>query len=171
VTAEAIGRTIQLILAPVVMFSACSIFVGGVLNHYGSLSDRMRALTRERLDLLRANDAGFARERLQEIDGQLPEMLRRHQLINQSLQTVYLAIGFLVLTMCIIAVTATVTAEWVGPLVYGTFVLSVLTMLAGVVLITLEIRLSRRSLVFEVDRVRRLPAGVTRPRARETVQV
>jgi hypothetical protein len=34
VSPESIGRTIQLILAPVVMFSACSLFVGGMLNHY-----------------------------------------------------------------------------------------------------------------------------------------
>ena len=41
---EAIGRALQLILAPVVMFSACSVFVGGVLNHYTSVADRIRAL-------------------------------------------------------------------------------------------------------------------------------
>src|SRR5207244_2207763 len=58
VSPEAIGRAIQLILAPVVMFSACSVFVGGVLNHYTSVGDRIRALTRERLDLLRVDNAG-----------------------------------------------------------------------------------------------------------------
>ncbi len=53
-TPEAIGRTIQLILAPVVMFSACSIFVGGVLSHYTAVGDRIRALTHERLEVLRS---------------------------------------------------------------------------------------------------------------------
>ena len=57
---EAIGRTIQLILAPVVMFSACSVFVGGVLNHYTSVGDRIRALTRERLELLRDRRSALA---------------------------------------------------------------------------------------------------------------
>ena len=77
---EAIGRTIQLILAPVVMFSACSVFVGGVLNHYTSVGDRIRALTRERLELLRAGKSTLGLERLDEIDTQLPELLhKRHR--------------------------------------------------------------------------------------------
>ncbi len=169
---EAIGRTIQLILAPVVMFSACSIFVSGILNHYTSVGDRIRALTRERLDLLREPvNKPLGAERLEEIDVQLPELLHRHQLIHHALLAVYAAIGILVLTMCIIAVTATIASEWVGPLVYGVFVLSVLTMLVGVALITMEIRTSRRSLAFEVDRVTRLlPGGVTETWSAGTVR-
>ena len=80
------GRTIQLILAPVVMFSACSVCIGGVLKHYTSVG-----------------------------------------------------------------------------------VISVLAVLVGVVLITMEIGTSRRSLAFEVARVSRLPAPVTETRSDETV--
>ena len=132
-TPEMIGRTIQLILAPVVMFSACSIFVGGVLSHYTSLSDRIRSLTRERLDLLRAlpgdtgGTPGLLIERLDEIDRQLPEMAHRHRLIHDALLAMYGAIGVLVLAM-----------------------------LVGVLLVTLEIRTSRCSLAFEVQRVSQL---------------
>ena len=47
---------------------------------------------------------------------------------------------------------------------------SVLTMLVGVVLIIMEIGISRRSLTFEVDRVTRLPAAaVTETWAEGTV--
>ena len=172
---EMIGRTIQLILAPVVMFSACSIFVGGVLGHYTSLSDRIRALTRERLDVLRAlrADSSATRalliERLDEIDGQLPEMLHRHRLVHHALLAVYAAIGILVLTMCVIAVTANIVADWVGLLVFGVFLLGVLAMLVGVLLITLEIRTSRRSLAFEVQRVSHLVAAPADGRSAETV--
>src|SRR5205823_11467783 len=136
---EAIGRTIQLILAPVVMFSACAVFVGGVLNHYTSVGDRIRALTRERLELLRDGGSTLRLERL------------------------------LVVTMCIIALTATIPAEWVGPLVYGVFLLSVLAVLGGVVLVTMEIGSSCRSLAFEVERVTQLPAPVTEIGSAETV--
>jgi Protein of unknown function (DUF2721) len=173
-TSEEIGRAIQLILAPVVMFSACSIFVGGVLGHYTSIGDRIRALTRERLDLLRAlrgnsGDAdGLVSERLAEIDGQLPEMLHRHRLVHHAVLAVYAAIGILVLTMCVIALTATVTAGWVAPLAFAIFLASVLMMLVGVVLVTVEIRFSRRSLVFEAQRVTRLSAGVTAGTVSET---
>jgi hypothetical protein len=173
-TPDEIGRTIQLILAPVVMFSACSIFVGGVLSHYTSIGDRIRALTRERLDVLRVlrsqstEPDGLLAERLAEIDGQLPEMLRRHRLVHHAVLAVYAAIGILVLTMCVIALTAAVTAAWVGPLVFGVFLAAVLTMLAGVALVTVEIRSSRRSLVFEARRVAGLSADVTAGTVAET---
>ena len=60
------------------------------------------------------------------------------------------------------------TAEWVAPLVFGVFVAAVLAMLVGVALVTVEIRTSRRSLVFEAQRVSRLSAGVTAGTVAET---
>jgi hypothetical protein len=178
-SAETVSRTIMLILAPVVMFSACSIFVGGVLSHYTSISDRIRALTRERLDLLRSlqtmqdgPDAAraIALERLEEIDGQLPDLLGRHQFVHHAALAVYGAIGIFILTMCIIALTAAASADWVAVLVFGVFVAGVLTMLLGVVLITAEVRTSRRALQYEVRRVARLapdPDAVAVTAARE----
>ena len=152
------------------LLRSSKVFVGGVLNHYTSVGDRIRALTRERLELLRDGRSALSRERLDEIDTQLPELLHRHRLIHHALLAVYASIGILVLTMCIIALTATISAEWVGPLVYGVFLLSVLAVLVGVVLITMEIGTSRRSLAFEVERVTRLPAPVTETWSEETVQ-
>ena len=116
------------------MGAAQSLHVGG---------DRIRALTRERLELLRDGRSALSRERLDEIDTQLPELLHRHRLIHHALLAVYTSIGILVLTMCVIALTATILAEWVGPLVYGVFLLSVLAVFVGVVLITMEIGTSR----------------------------
>jgi hypothetical protein len=109
-------------------------------------------------------------ERLDEIDGQLPDMVYRHRLVHHALLAVYAAIGILVLTMFIIALTATINADWVGPLVFGVFLIGVLLTLVGVLLVSAEIRTSRRSLSFEVERVRRLPASVTKALSAETVQ-
>jgi hypothetical protein len=177
-SAETVSRTIMLILAPVVMFSACSIFVGGVLSHYTSIGDRIRALTRERLELLRmlrtmqdgSPDAAraIALERLEEIDGQLPDLLGRHQLVHHAALAVYAAIGIFILTMCIIALTAAVSADWVAVLVFGVFLAGVLVVLLGVGLITLEVRTSRRALQYEAARVARL-APVTDALAAGTV--
>jgi Protein of unknown function (DUF2721) len=162
---ESVSRTIMLILAPVVMFSACSIFVGGVLSHYTSIGDRIRALTRERLDMLRTLRAmqdgpdaarAIALERLEEIDGQLPDLLGRHELVHHAALAVYAAIGTFIVTMCVIAVTAAVSADWVAVLVFGIFVAGVLAMLVGVLLITVEVRSSRRALQYEAQRVARL---------------
>ena len=184
-SAETISRTIMLILAPVVMVSACSIFVGGVLGHYTSLSDRIRALSRERLDLVRSlrtmpdgADAAraIARERLEEIDAQLPDFLGRHELVHHAALAVYGAIGIFILTMCVIALTAAVSADWVAVLVFGVFVAGVLVMLLGVLLITAEVRASRRALQYEAHRVACLAptpdaAPVTDARQPGTVRV
>jgi hypothetical protein len=160
---DAIGRTIELILAPVVMLSACSIFVNGVLNRYSAVANLICALTRERLELLRDSGRTLGSERLEEVDTQLPELLHRHRLIHHALVAVFIAIGVLVLTMCIIAVTATIPADWVGLIVYDVFMISVLTMLIGVVLITMEISESRRSLAYEVERVTGLQLSPKEP--------
>ena len=61
-SAENVTRTIQLILAPVVMITACALLLNGLLSRYDALNARLRIMGRERLDLLRTprtlNDAG-----------------------------------------------------------------------------------------------------------------
>jgi hypothetical protein len=76
----------------------------------------------------------------------------------------------MVLTMCIIALTATISSDWVGPVVFGVFLIGVLMTLVGVLFITAEIRTSRHALSFEVERVSRVPADVTTAWSAETVK-
>ena len=155
-TAESITRTIQLVLAPVVVVSACSIFVGGLLSRYTNLSDRIRAMTSERLDILRrVSSAGHEMdkltvERLREIDVELPDLAHRHQLLHHAVLAIYMAILILVASMCLTAVTALVLADWIMGLILVLFVGSVLAMLLGVALVALEVRTSQRALQFEV---------------------
>src|SRR5690242_9554674 len=115
-TAEMTTRIIQTIIAPVVMISTCAILTGGMLSHYGAISDRLRALARERLDLLRFPDGGFAsaaqlpdayaRERLCEIDMQTPQLLRRHALVHNAILATYLAILCFIVSMFVIGAAA-----------------------------------------------------------------
>jgi hypothetical protein len=104
-SAETITRTIQLILAPVVMLSACAIFVGGLLSHYEAINARMRAMARERLELLRSSTGGdqFLNERLAELDLQLPQLLQHHARVHHALLAAYSGILILVASMCAIA--------------------------------------------------------------------
>jgi Protein of unknown function (DUF2721) len=175
-SAETVTRTIQLILAPVVMLSACSIFVGGLLSHYAALNARIRMLAHERLDLLRgASDADrLVAERLAEIDVQLPELLRRHGLVHHALLAAYLGVLILVASMCVIAFSAAVDADWLVSLVLALFVSGLLAVLASVVLISLEVRTSQRAIAFEVQRVLHLgreAASVTYDPSTETALI
>ena len=166
-SAEAIMRTIQLILAPVVMVSAWAIFVGGLLSHYEAINGRMRSMARERLELLRTSAEAdrFVNERLAELDTQLPQLVERHALVHHSLLAAYTGILILVASMCAIAFSAVVAAEWLVGLVLAMFVGGILAMLLSVILIALEVRTSRRAVTFEVQRVLRIagpPVRVTR---------
>jgi hypothetical protein len=173
-SAEAIMRTIQLIVAPVVMISACAVFVGGLLSHYEAINGRMRSMARERLELLRSSREAdrFASERLAELDTQLPQLVERHALVHHSLLAAYTGILILVASMCAIAFSAVVAAEWLVGLVLAMFVAGILGMLLSVILIALEVRTSQRAVTFEVQRVLRIagePGRVTRTDVAGTV--
>src|SRR5438094_3483491 len=105
---EMVARNIQVILAPVVMITACAILLQGLVNRYHALNDRMRNMTRERFGLLHAggeHDA-LTTERLQEIATQLPDLLHRHKLVRDSVLSVYSAVMLYLLSMFVIAVAA-----------------------------------------------------------------
>jgi hypothetical protein len=165
-SAETVTRTIQLILAPVVMVSACSIFIGGLLTHYAAINSRIRMMARERFDLLRsASDARLlVDERLDEIDLQLPALLARHERVHHALLAAYLGILILVASMCVIALSASVSGEWLVSLVLVLFVAGILAVLMSVLLMWLEVRVSHQAVGFEVRRVlllRRQPDSLT----------
>jgi hypothetical protein len=165
-SAETVSRTIQLILAPVVMVSACSILVGGLQAHYASINDRLRAMARERLDLLRSLRAEAVRgseerdtlalERLEEIDHQIPVLLRRHRQVHDAVLAVYCAILIFVASMFVIACAAAVNTDWTATAALLVFLAGVAALLVGVVLITVEVRTSHRALQYEAGRIERL---------------
>ncbi len=152
--AEMVTRLIQTILAPVVMVSACALMLNGLLSHYAAINDRLRLLARERLDLLRqpALDA-LLRERLDEIDTQLPELLHRHRLMRSAVLVIYSAIAIFIVDMLVIALATVTQALWLLTSIVVVFLLGTLGLLLGVILATWEIRASHRAIDFEVQRV------------------
>jgi hypothetical protein len=163
---EAITRAIQFILAPVVMVSSCAILLTGILTVYNTLSDRLRAFTRERLELLRGKDGGFdldairndayKLERLREIDELLPGILRRNEQVHQSALAMYLAIIIFVLSMFAIAVAVITQLPAVATLAFVIFLFGALAMLVSAALMGLEIRTSNMAVRDETLRVKDL---------------
>src|SRR3954454_3663589 len=99
---ETVARSIQLILAPVVMVTACAILLQGLVARYNALHDRLRAISRERLDLHYAGpgeDLERIGERIREIDHQIPDLLQRHRLIQNSVLCVYSAVMVFIASM------------------------------------------------------------------------
>jgi len=159
-TIDTIVRTISLILAPVVMISSCSIFLNGLLTHYDSISARMRAMHHERLELLEAlgnrssstgPTLGFSTQRIHEIEVQLPSLLLRHKMIHNSVLVITATIAILVASMFIIAASALTNSTLLAILALFTFLIGTASLLAGVILTTLELSRSQREVDFEVQ--------------------
>ena len=85
-------ETIQLILAPVVMITSCALLLNNIGGRYLALTNRLRSLARERLDLVSQSATGTAdnllvQERLGQIEFQIPPLLRHHRNLHNSVQS------------------------------------------------------------------------------------
>ncbi len=138
-TIETIIRTISLILAPVVMITSCAIFLNGIVTRYESISIRMRTMHRERLDLLQGLESNtssvtptFSKQRIHEIEVQLPYLLQRHKMIRNAVLAVNLAILILVISMFIIASSALTNSGVTAMVALCTFLFGTGALLKGV---------------------------------------
>jgi hypothetical protein len=165
-SAAAVFRTIQLVLAPGVMITSCGIIINGVLVRYGAISDRMRAIARERLELVWGSpgqpvgdpkDAGrYVTERLEEIDHQMPLLLQRHRLLRNCLQALYLAMLVFVVSMFVIGLAAWVDTSSPTLAALFVFLSGQVILLVGLYWNATEIRVSNQAVEYEAQRVGRL---------------
>jgi hypothetical protein len=163
VSIETVAGTIQIIIAPVVKITACAILLGGMQAQFAAINDRLRAMARERLELLRTADGGlsnvaslvgaYAIERLREIDAQMPRLLRRQRLVHNAVLTLYCAMLVFVLTMFIIAVAAAQRSSGMATLALVASLVGIATVLVGVAVMAVEIRRSNDALQHETQRV------------------
>lgn len=150
-SAADIAQTIQLIIAPVVMITACMLFQNGVLVRYTNIGQRIRSLTHEQFELLRTSQGdGFDLERLEEIDRQLPLLTRRHRLIQKAVLSAYGAIAILILTMFAISLSVAFDTGIISILALMLFLTGTGILLISILLTSLEIRISHRALCYEV---------------------
>src|SRR5580700_8240307 len=97
-------NAISAMVAPVVLLTVGGLVTNGLLTVYSDVNDRMREMTRERIEILTgptgeelepASVAAMSRERLEEIRVQIPMMMRRHRLTRLSVLTIYCSIALL----------------------------------------------------------------------------
>lgn len=116
-TIDVIIRTIQLMLAPVVMVTACTSYINMLSFDYQSIVSGIRSMSREHLDLLQAASSGeigvsistldaVSKERVHEIENELPSLLQRHGFIRNALLCINVAILIFIASMFLIAVAA-----------------------------------------------------------------
>ncbi|MBD1997786.1 DUF2721 domain-containing protein [Leptolyngbya sp. FACHB-541] len=154
-TAVDIAQTIQLIIAPVVLITACMLFQNGALARYASVGQGIRALSHERFELVRSEKIGntFTLERLQAIDRQLPILIHRHRLIQRSALLAYSATTIFIFTMFVIALSVVLKAGAIGTIALILFLIGTGVLLVGIFLMGLEIRMSHRAICYEVYQI------------------
>jgi alanine-alpha-ketoisovalerate/valine-pyruvate aminotransferase len=150
-----VAKTIQLIIAPVVLITACALIQNAILMRYAAVGQYMRSLALERLQLLRSNQMAdpFYLERLQEIDRQIPLLIQRHRLLQKNVLLIYGSIAVFLVNMFAIALTVTIRSDAASTCALMLFLFGTGVLLASVFLTTLEIRMSHRAICYEVDRI------------------
>jgi Protein of unknown function (DUF2721) len=162
--AEMAAHIIQSILAPALMINACAILVGALFTRYVGINDRLRNMAGERLSLLRqqrgqalaSGEIFLLRERLQEIDAQIPNLLRRHQLAHHAVVVIYISVCLFVADMFAIALSVTTDTVWASPLALLIFLLGISLMLVSMMMTAREVSTSRGVVVYEVTRIMNL---------------
>ncbi len=108
---------------------AAAVLSTGVLAIFASVNDRMRVMTAERLTALTGPDGMLhsvaqlpeaARERLRQIDEQLPMLLHRHHLLRAAVLSIYIGVAALVASVITLAVAVPANSEAYRLLVVGT---------------------------------------------------
>jgi hypothetical protein len=165
---EMVARTIQYILAPVVMITACAILQSGLLGHYAEINTRLRALNHERFELVMggrtagaalAGGISYETERLREIDHQMPGLLHRLRLVRDSSLVIYAAVFFFIVDMGVIGAAILSSTTGLANLALAVFLVGLVALLWGILLIVVEIRGSHRAVEYEVERVLNLAQG------------
>jgi hypothetical protein len=153
---------IQAMVVPAVLITTSAILAGGIATTYAAVNDRMRTMTAQRLDALtdadgildRAqNTSPRSRERISEIDRQLPVLLTRHHLLRRALLLNYTAVLVLVLSVTAIALAVGDHSSGLGITALILVIAGTVTLLLAVTLMAQSVRTSSSAIDYEVRRV------------------
>jgi len=148
---EEAARTIQTILAPAVMVSACGLLLLGMQNKYGRINDRLRALARERLELLPRRGDPLSDVRLMAIDRQIPDLLLRVRIQHDAVLRLFQAVIAFVADAFIIAASLFVYADALNLLALAVFLVGMALVLWATALAAREIAISTRAVTSEIE--------------------
>ena len=157
-------NAISAMVAPVVLLTVGGIISNGLLTVYSGINDRMRDMTRERLQIRRGPagellDADAVppvdQERLLEIGVQLPLMVQRHKLTRASLLVIFVALVVLGLSIVVIAIAIALDDQIAGRAALGLVLAGTTIMLLGLGVATTSLAKSADAITYAVDRTTR----------------
>ena len=147
-----VTKFISDMLTPVVMLSACGLFLLGLQNKFSNIITRLRELTEERRELkLQDQMNKFQQSRLNSIEKQIGGLLNRARLDKDSILSIYAGMIFFLLASLSIAVK---DLGWILRSDIFTLILFLIGtgfVFAGTVFAYLEVRISYRVVQIEVE--------------------
>ena len=147
-----ITKFISDMLTPVVMLSACGLFLLGLQNKFSNIITRLRELTEERRELKLQDQLNkFQQSRLKSIDKQIQGLLNRARLDKDSILSIYAGMIFFLLASLSIAVK---DLGWIlrcDIITLILFLIGTAFVFAGTIFAYLEVRISYRVVQIEVE--------------------
>lgn len=151
-------ETLQPLLAPVVLISACGLMIMSLNSRMMTSKSRIRQLHHERLEITElAEAAGVAtptqRLRYEGVGNQSNNLLRRLHLMRASLMCMVGCIVLMLISSLAIGVAGLAEDSHFDELAILAFVAGILSMLAGAVTFLVELRISLKEITYEHQRI------------------
>jgi len=135
-------EAIRLLVAPVVMISACGLLCLALYNRLAVIVARARAFNKERVECvhaLRADpDAPHLAARVATLDHQFTVLLLRARLVRAALVALLTTVASML--FCSLALGLMTVVTWAGVAALTVFVVGIVTALAAVAFALLELR-------------------------------
>jgi hypothetical protein len=136
-------KTIQLMLAPAVMISACGLLLLGISNKYSAVTNRMRLMTEERRRYLYKIKEGKELEylettRLQSVIKQLGELLISARRVRNVISSYVIGLFLFILTSLIIGLDIFLNVKITETIALITFIGGMLAVGTGLVFMLAE---------------------------------
>jgi len=151
-------QLIQSILAPALMISGCGLMQLALFNRYSVMQVRLRALNEERRRIYAAisGNIDYTKpefSRLNSLELQISNLLHRTKLIHDAILYVITGIIFFILSSLAIAAVLFVPKIVYAILPLIIFLMGMASLLVGVAITAMEIRLSFDNIWLEVNSV------------------
>jgi len=152
-------------VAPVVLLTVGGMVSNGLITIYHDIDNRMRDMTRERLEIRRGPRGqvletdivpAIDQERLYEIGVQLPMLLRRHKLTRLAVLTIYIALVVLGLSIVVIAIAVALNDEIAGRVALGLVLAGTSIILFGLGIAAMSLAKSADAITYAVKRTTNL---------------
>jgi hypothetical protein len=147
--------SIQSILAPAIMISSCGLIMLGLNNKYSSVIARIRLLNNERRKLIAIlaseNNLEYHDNiRLRSLQTQLNQLLKRCELVRNSVTSIASAIGLFVFTSLLLALSYFTKSDIFDLFALIIFLLGMFSVFLGIILVVIEVRMAYKIALIDV---------------------